>query len=140
MVGLSLKLSQTNRWIKVFHQLSSKVFNLEFSFPAKQKYKRYISIYYSPLHLIISSICLLQITTEHSGRCQSLLESTSMGSHPLLMVDVKVYYSQRVWVHTPFANGRCQSLLESTSLGSHSLLMVDVKVYYSRRVWVHTLC
>ena len=25
---------------------------------------------------------------------------TRMGSHPLLMVDVKVYYSQREWVHT----------------------------------------
>ena len=34
------------------------------------------------------------------GRCQSLLQSTRMGSHPLLMVDVKVCYSQRVWVHT----------------------------------------
>ena len=27
------------------------------------------------------------------GGCQSLLQSTSMVSHPLLMVDVKVYYS-----------------------------------------------
>ena len=35
-----------------------------------------------------------------NGRCQSLLQSTSMDSHPLLMVDVKVYYSQQVWVHT----------------------------------------
>ena len=35
-----------------------------------------------------------------NGGCQSLLQSMTMGSHPLLMVDVKVYYSQRVWVHT----------------------------------------
>ena len=35
-----------------------------------------------------------------NDRCQSLLQSTSTGSHPLLMVNVKVYYSQRVWVHT----------------------------------------
>ena len=35
-----------------------------------------------------------------NGRCQSLLQSTRMGSDPLLIVDVKVYYSQRVWVHT----------------------------------------
>ena len=35
-----------------------------------------------------------------NGRCQSLLQTTSMGLHPMLMVDVKVYYSQRVWVHT----------------------------------------
>ena len=55
------------------------------------------------------------------------------------MVDVKVYYSQRVWVH-PFANGGCQSLLQSTRMDLHPLLMVDVKVYSSQRVWVHTLC
>ena len=35
-----------------------------------------------------------------NSRCQSLLQTTSMGSPPLLMVDVKVYYSQRVWGHT----------------------------------------
>ena len=35
-----------------------------------------------------------------NGRCQSLLQSTSMGFHPLLIVDVKVYYSQQEWVHT----------------------------------------
>ena len=40
-----------------------------------------------------------------------------MGSHPLLMVDGKVYYSQREYIQqnkngfTPFANGGCQSLL-----------------------------
>ena len=34
------------------------------------------------------------------GGCQSLLQSTSMGSQPLLMVDVKVYYSQQEWLHT----------------------------------------
>ena len=53
------------------------------------------------------------------GRCQGLLQSTSMGS--------------------PFAYGRCQSLLQSTSMGSmglHPFLMVDVKVYYSQRVYV----
>ena len=32
--------------------------------------------------------------------CQSLLQSTSMGSTPLLMVDVKVYYSQQEWVQS----------------------------------------
>ena len=74
-----------------------------------------------------------------NGRCQSLLQSTSMGSHPLLMEDVNVYYNQRVWVHT-LANGGFQSLLQSTSMGSHPLLMVNVKVYYSQQEWVHTLC
>ena len=49
-----------------------------------------------------------------NGRCQSLLQSTRMGSQPLLMVDVKVYYSQQ-------------------ELGSHPLLMVDVKVYYCQQ-------
>ena len=93
-----------------------------------------------------------------NGGCQSLLQSTRMGSNPFLMVDVKVCYSQQERVHTlclwqmsksatvnmneftPFANGGCQSLLQSTSMGSHPLLMVDVKVYYSQRVLVHTLC
>ena len=32
--------------------------------------------------------------------CHSLLQSTSIGSHPLLIVDIKVYYSQQEWVHT----------------------------------------
>jgi len=64
-----------------------------------------------------------------------------MGSHSLLMVDVKVYYTTvNNNGFTPFANGRCQSLLQSTSMGSHFLLMVDVKVYYSQQEWVHTLC
>ena len=35
-----------------------------------------------------------------NGGCQSLLQSTRMGSHPLLMVDVKVYYSQREYIAT----------------------------------------
>ena len=54
---------------------------------------------------------------------QPFLLSTRMGSHPLLMVDVQVYYSEQEWVHnfTP-------------------LLMADVKVYYSQQEWVHTLC
>ena len=29
-----------------------------------------------------------------------LLQSTRVGSHPLLMVDIKVYCSQQEWVHT----------------------------------------
>ena len=40
------------------------------------------------------------ITPFDNGKYQSLLLSTSMGSHPLLMVDVKVYYSQQEWVQT----------------------------------------
>ena len=40
------------------------------------------------------------------GRYQSLLLSTRMGSHPLLMVDVKVYYSQREYIFT-FAESMC---------------------------------
>ena len=55
-----------------------------------------------------------------NGGCQSLLQSIRMGSHPLLMVDVKVYYNQQDGF-TLFANGRCQSLLQTTE-------------------WVHTLC
>ena len=61
-----------------------------------------------------------------------------MGSHPLLMVNFKVYYSQRVFGSKPFANGGCQSLLQSTRMGSHPLLMVDVKVYYSQRKYIAT--
>ena len=52
-----------------------------------------------------------------NGRCQSLLQSTIMGSNPY--------------------NG-CQSLLQSTRMGSNSLLMVDVKVYYSQREYIAT--
>ena len=77
---------------------------------------------------------------------QSLQHPTSMGSHPFLMLGVKVYYSERVRVHTlcewymsksttvneygftPFANGGCQSLLQSTGMGWRPLLMVDIKV------------
>ena len=92
-----------------------------------------------------------------NGRCQSLLQSTRIGLHPLLMVDVEVYYSQQEWV-SPFAYGRCQSLLQSirmglhpflmvdvevylqsTRMGLHPLLMVDVKVYYSQLEWVYIL-
>ena len=36
------------------------------------------------------------LTPFANGGCQSLLQSTRMGSHPLLMVDVKVYYSHKV--------------------------------------------
>ena len=35
-----------------------------------------------------------------NGGCQSLLQSTRMGSHILLMVDVKVYYRQQEMVRT----------------------------------------
>ena len=52
-----------------------------------------------------------------NGGCQSLLHTTRMGSHPLLMVDVKVYYTVKKNGFTPFANGRCQSLLQSTRTG-----------------------
>ena len=38
-------------------------------------------------------------TPSANGGCQSLLQSTRMGSHPLLMVDVKST-SQQEWVHT----------------------------------------
>ena len=34
-----------------------------------------------------------------NGGCQSLLQSTRMGLHTLLMVDVKVYYSSQEWVY-----------------------------------------
>ena len=64
-----------------------------------------------------------------NGGCQSLLQSTSLGLHPLLLVDVKVYNSQQEWVHVPFANGGCQSLLELIRIVLHPLLLVDVKVY-----------
>ena len=33
-----------------------------------------------------------------NGRWQRLPQSTKTGSPPLLMVDVKVYYSQQEWV------------------------------------------
>ena len=86
-----------------------------------------------------------------NGGCQSLPQSTSIGSHPLLMVDVKIYHSQLVLVHTlcwwwmskstavnkngftTFADGRCQSLPQLTKMGSHPFLMVDIKVCYSQK-------
>ena len=37
--------------------------------------------------------------------CQSLLQSTKMGLHPLLMVDVKVITTVNENEFTPFANG-----------------------------------
>ena len=51
--------------------------------------------------------------------CQSWLQSTGMGSHPLLLVDVKC-------------------LLQSMSMGSHSFLMMDVKVYYNQHEYIAT--
>ena len=78
-------------------------------------------------------------TPSANGGCQSLLQSTRMGSHPLLMMDVKVYSTLKNGF-TPFDNGRYQSLLQSTRMGSHPLLMVDIKVYYCQQEWVHTLC
>ena len=50
--------------------------------------------------------------------CQSLLKSTSMGSHPLLMVDVKST-TVNEYGFTPFSHGRCQ-------------------VYYSQREYIAT--
>ena len=76
-------------------------------------------------------------TPSANGRCKSLIQSTRMGSHPLLMEDVTVYYVNE-YGFTPFDNGRCQSLIQSTRMGSHPLLMVDVKVYYSQREYIAT--
>jgi len=50
--------------------------------------------------------------------CQSLLQSTSMGLHPLLMVDVKST-TVNEYGFTPFSHGRCQ-------------------VYYSQREYIAT--
>jgi len=71
-----------------------------------------------------------------NGSCQSLIQSTRLGSNPLLIVDVKVNKKG----FTPFANGGCQTLLQSTRMGLTPSLMVDVKVYYSQQDWVQTLC
>ena len=73
-----------------------------------------------------------------NGGCQSLLQLTRMGSNPLLMLDVKVYYGQQDWNHS-FANSGCESLLQSTRMDSNSLIMVDVKVYHGQQDWVQTL-
>jgi len=51
-----------------------------------------------------------------------------MGSTPLQMIDVKVYYSHKKWVQH-FASDGCQSLLQSTRMGLTPLLMIDIKVY-----------
>ena len=83
------------------------------------------------------------ITPFANGRCQSLLQSTRMGSNPLIMVnvkimvDVKVYHGQQDWVHS-FANSGCESLLQSTRMDSNSLIMVDVKVYHGQQDWDHS--
>ena len=66
-----------------------------------------------------------------NGRCQSLLKSTSMGSHPLLNGRCQSLLQSTIMGSNPY-NG-CQSLLQSTRMGSNSLLMVDVKVYYSQQ-------
>ena len=50
-------------------------------------------------------------TSFANGECQSLLKSTRMGLHPLLMVDVKVYYSQREYI-TNFAESICIKFYE----------------------------
>ena len=69
-----------------------------------------VKVYYSQREWV-------QFTPFANGKCQSLLQSTRMGSQSLLMVDVKVYYSQQEWVHL-FANGGYQSLLQLTRMGS----------------------
>jgi len=46
------------------------------------------------------------VTPFANGGCQSLLQSTKMGSHPSLMEDFKVYYSQREYIVT-FAESIC---------------------------------
>ena len=33
--------------------------------------------------------------------CQRLPQSTRMGSHPLLILDVNVYHNQQEWIHKP---------------------------------------
>ena len=35
-----------------------------------------------------------------NGRCSSLIKSTSMGLHPLMIVVIKGYYKQWVWGQT----------------------------------------
>ena len=44
-------------------------------------------------------------TDRHPNTCRDyfyiyILQSTRMGSHPLLIVDVKFYFSQQEWVHS----------------------------------------
>jgi len=41
-----------------------------------------------------------------NGGCQSVLQSTRMDSHSLLLVDVKVYYSQQEYIAT-YAESIC---------------------------------
>ena len=79
-----------------------------------------------------------------NGGCQSLPQSTKVGLHPLIMVDVTLTVnenglkpfvnggcqSQREWVQ-PFVNGGCQSPPQLTRMGLHPLIMVDVKVHHS---------
>ena len=69
-----------------------------------------------------------------NGGCQSL--STRMGSHPLLMMHFKVYYTVNKNGFTPFANVGCQSLQQSTRMDLHPFIMVDVKVYYSQQEYI----
>ena len=45
-------------------------------------------------------IKLALIISFANGRCQSLLQSTRIGSTSLLIVDAKVYYSQQERIHT----------------------------------------
>jgi len=59
-----------------------------------------------------------EFTAFANGGCQSLPKSTRMSSHPLLMVDVKVY--------------------QSTRMSWHPLLMVDGKVYQSHQECIDT--
>ena len=74
-----------------------------------------------------------------NGGCQSLLQSTRMGSPSLLMLDVTESTTDNKNRFTPFANGTgCQSLLQSTRMGSNPLVMVDVKVYYIQQEYIAT--
>ena len=75
----------------------------------------------------------------HVG-CQFQPQSTRMCVHLLLMVNAKVYHSQREWIQTlflcwvlksttinenwcsPFANGGCESLLKTSRIGLQFLV------------------
>ena len=93
------------------------------------------------VHSLTSTILSQQdwlYTLCYNGIFQSLLQSTIMVVHPLLMVYVKVYYSQQERGCILWHNGICQSLLQSTRMVVHHLPMVDVKFTNKSSKWLET--
>ena len=97
----------------------------------------YILCYNGGYQSLLQSTRLVY-TLCYNGIFQSLLQSTIMVVHPLLMVYVKIYYSQQERSCILWYNGICQSPLQSTRMVVHHLPMVDVKFTNKSIKWLET--